>query len=66
MYSIVSKHINELAQLSNQLSESAMYILMSKIYELQLAVSYYIIKPLKLFRKTSQKRVIITDFISDF
>ena len=39
-------------QLSNQQSESAMYILMSEIYELQLDASYYIIKPLKLFRKT--------------
>ena len=38
-------------QLSNQLSESAMYILMSEIYELQLDASYYIAKPLKLIFK---------------
>ena len=43
-------------QLLNQLLESAMYILMSEIYKLQLDASYNIIKPLKLFRKTCYER----------
>ena len=52
--------------MSNRLSESVMSILMSEIYELQLDASDYIIEPLKLFPKTCEKRVIITDFIPDF